>query len=255
MGRAVAVLREAALDRRRLEGERLGQAAAIEETRRQTEAERERASERQRRQAGELREIVEIIGKGLERLAGGDLSEPIHEIVPEAYATLRDNYNDAVERLARTVVAIQATVGDVDAAVSEISIGAGHLAQRTEQQASALTQTSASAEQIVALVQKAAAASGELDGHAGEAVRAAESGGAIAAQAVDAMARIQGASGRISDITRLIDDIAFRPTCSRSTPRSRPRAPGKPARASRWWHRRCACWRSARARPRRTSPG
>ncbi len=40
-------------------------------------------------------------------------------------------------------------------------------------------------------------------------MRAAHSGGAIAGQAVDAMARIESASERISDIIRMIDDIAF----------------------------------------------
>ncbi len=38
------------------------------------------------------------------------------------------------------------------------------------------------------------------------------------------MSRIEAASGRISDIIRLIDDIASRRTCSRSTPRWRGRA-------------------------------
>ncbi len=38
---------------------------------------------------------------------------------------------------------------------------------------------------------------------------AAEYGGSIAGQAVEAMARIESASKKISDIIRVIDDIAF----------------------------------------------
>ncbi len=44
---------------------------------------------------------------------------------------------------------------------------------------------------------------------ADEAMQAAQSGGAIAGQAVEAMARIEAASQKISDIIRVIDDIAF----------------------------------------------
>ena len=44
-----------------------------------------------------------------------------------------------------------------------------------------------------------------------------------------------------------------RPTCWRSMPRWKRRAPAKPAAASRWWPRKCAAWRSAPRRPPRTS--
>ncbi len=40
-------------------------------------------------------------------------------------------------------------------------------------------------------------------------MQVAQSGGVIAAQAVDAMARIESATQTISDIIRVIDDIAF----------------------------------------------
>ena len=44
-----------------------------------------------------------------------------------------------------------------------------------------------------------------------------------------------------------------RPTCWRSMPRWKRRAPAKQAAASRWWRPKCAAWRSARRRPPRTS--
>ncbi len=44
-----------------------------------------------------------------------------------------------------------------------------------------------------------------------------------------------------------------RPTCWRSTPRSRPRAPAKPAADLRWWRPKCAAWRSVHRKPRKTS--
>src|SRR5690606_37252211 len=44
---------------------------------------------------------------------------------------------------------------------------------------------------------------------AGEAMQVAQAGGNIVTDAVSAMARIEQASKKISDITRVIDDIAF----------------------------------------------
>src|SRR5690554_2125213 len=47
--------------------------------------------------------------------------------------------------------------------------------------------------------------------------------------------------------------LPTRPTCWRSTPRSRPRAPASTAVAFRWWRQKCASWPSAVSwRPRRS---
>jgi methyl-accepting chemotaxis protein len=58
-------------------------------------------------------------------------------------------------------------------------------------------------------VKASAQASRQAAAIANEAMQAAQSGGTIAGQAVDAMARIETASQKISDIIRVIDDIAF----------------------------------------------
>ncbi|WP_248308804.1 methyl-accepting chemotaxis protein, partial [Bosea thiooxidans] len=72
-----------------------------------------------------------------------------------------------------------------------------------------LEETAATTEELAASVKASAQASKDAARIADEAMQAAENGGAIAGQAVEAMARIESASQKISDIIRVIDDIAF----------------------------------------------
>ena len=94
-------------------------------------------------------------------------------------------------------------------AAREINMGADDLSKRTEEQASSLEETAATTEELAASVKASAQASRQAAAIATEAMEAAQNGGAIAGQAVDAMARIETASQKISDIIRVIDDIAF----------------------------------------------
>ncbi len=209
MSQAVAVLRDSAIERRRLEQEAERQSREIEKERELTEAERVALAERQRQQAQELEDIVGLLAEGLENLANGDLTHRIFANMPPAYERLRDNFNSTVDRLSGAMLTIKSMADDVGHTASEISKGASVLAQRTEEQASAIAETTATTDRINAQVQQTAASSNSLQTIADEAIRAATSGDAIAGDAADAMARIERASSRISDITRLIDDIAF----------------------------------------------
>jgi methyl-accepting chemotaxis protein len=104
---------------------------------------------------------------------------------------------------------IQTTALDVAQAAHEISLGADNLSKRTEGQASSLQQTAATTEELAASVKASAHASREAAEIAAAAMKAAQDGGFIAEQAIDAMSRIETASRKISDITSVIDEIAF----------------------------------------------
>jgi methyl-accepting chemotaxis protein len=209
MADAVRVLRDAAIERARLEHEAQRTSAALEDTRRLTEAERRVVAERQREQGRELEQIIATLGEALEELAAGNLTKRITASLPSEYERLRDNFNNAVERLSSVMQTIQAAVNDVGSAAGEIDMGAGNLSTRTEEQATALAETSATTGGLTSLVRKTAGSSQKLSAIATDAIKAAEGGGAIAHQAGEAMARIEAASQKISEITRMIDDIAF----------------------------------------------
>ncbi len=145
----------------------------------------------------------------LQAIAAGDLTHRVDTAYRGRFADLKGAINDTVDRLSSTVRTIQVTSSDVGLAAREINMGADDLSKRTEEQASSLEETAATTEELAASVKATAQASRQAAAIATEAMEAAQTGGAIAGQAVDAMARIESASTKISDIIRVIDDIAF----------------------------------------------
>ncbi|PTM40407.1 methyl-accepting chemotaxis protein [Bosea sp. 124] len=145
----------------------------------------------------------------LSAVAGGDLTVRVDAAYRGKFAELKGAINETVDRLSSTVRTIQVTSADVGLAAREINMGADDLSKRTEEQASSLEETAATTEELAASVKASAQASRDAAAIANDAMQAAQSGGAIAGQAVDAMARIETASQKISDIIRVIDDIAF----------------------------------------------
>ena len=150
-------------------------------------------------------EFAGVMGK----VAEGDLTVTVNSTYRGVFGELRDSVNTTIARLGDTVAAIQNTAGDVSNAAREINSGAIDLAQRTEEQASALEETAATTEQLAASVKSSAHSSRDAVVTADAAMKVAETGGSIVREAVDAMARIEIASRKISDITSVIDAIAF----------------------------------------------
>ncbi|HEV7256198.1 MAG TPA: methyl-accepting chemotaxis protein, partial [Bosea sp. (in: a-proteobacteria)] len=147
--------------------------------------------------------------RALQAVAGGDLTVRVDSAYRGKFAELKGAINETVDRLSTTVRTIQVTSADVGLAAREINTGADDLSKRTEEQASSLEETAATTEELAASVKASAQASKDAASIADEAMQAAQSGGVIAGQAVEAMARIESASQKISDIIRVIDDIAF----------------------------------------------
>ncbi len=176
----------------------------------------ENASEDLRRLAEGINEINRVVdgathdfSEVLEALARGDLTRSVETAYLGRFGDLKDAINDSIARLAQTVSTIQATAGEVGASAREITMGADDLSKRTEEQASSLEETAATTEELAASVKASAGASRRSVTLAGEATRVAETGGTIVTQAVAAMARIEQSSRKISDITSVIDEIAF----------------------------------------------
>ena len=142
-------------------------------------------------------------------ISQGDLTYRINGVYSGRFAELQRAINMTTERLQEIVGAISSTSQAILLAAREINMGADDLSKRTEEQASSLEETAATTEQLAASVKATAQASRQAASVATEAMQAAQTGGAIAGKAVDAMSRIESASTKISDIIRVIDDIAF----------------------------------------------
>jgi methyl-accepting chemotaxis protein/CHASE3 domain sensor protein len=147
--------------------------------------------------------------EAMTQLADGDFTgsfpgiERADEIGQIANAAAR-----VADQIGATLSTIKLSSREVTNASGEISTSTTDLSQRTEEQAASLEETSASMEQITATVKKNAENAVQANEFASATREVADRGGAVVAQAVDAMARIEESSRKISDIIGVIDEIA-----------------------------------------------
>jgi methyl-accepting chemotaxis protein len=144
----------------------------------------------------------------LSSLAEGDLTARITADYQGAFGTIKSDANTMAERIGSTIAEIKSSAREVTNASAEISTSTTDLSSRTEEQAASLEQTSASMEQIATTVKKNAENAQEANQSASGTRNVADRGGQVVAKAVDAMARIEESSRKISDIITVIDEIA-----------------------------------------------
>ncbi len=202
MAAAVAVFRENALERERLERE-------TEANRSMSERDRIAHEEQKARDAAEVTLAVEGLARGLTRLSDGDLTIRLQDAFAAHLDPLRVNFNQSVAKLQGVLTAVGDNARAIDAGANEIRSAADDLSKRTEQQAASVEETAAALEQVTQAVKDSAARAGEA-GQLVDVTRAgAERSGEIVRQAVQAMEAIEKSSSEISNIIGVIDDIAF----------------------------------------------
>jgi methyl-accepting chemotaxis protein len=201
MARSVLTFRDAAMEKARLESEAADQ-------RRLGEEERHRNSDVQATAAQVQARMMEAVGSGLSRLAGGDLTVRLTDGFTDESRQIKDDFNIAIARLQGAIGEIATTTREVSNAAAEISTSTTDLSQRTEEQAASLEETSASMEQISATVKQNAENAQQANQFAVGTREVADRGGEVVAEAVKAMSRIEESSRKISDIIGVIDEIA-----------------------------------------------
>lgn len=149
------------------------------------------------------------LNRVLNGMAHGDLTVRVDGQHRGVFAELQSNANETAGRLAEMVQRIASTAGTVREAAGEISSGTDDLSARTEQQAASLEETAASMHEITATVKQNAGSAEQANRLADAARSAAEGGGAVAQDAIQAMGEIEVAAQKIADIVGLIDEIAF----------------------------------------------
>jgi methyl-accepting chemotaxis protein len=160
-------------------------------------------------QAKERAIVANSIGAGLAKLAAKDLTFRVNDDLPEAYAKLQADFNEALTQLEQAMQNVRASTEAMAAGTQEISSASNDLSRRTEQQACSLEEAASALDQITTTVKKTAGAAA----HAREVVSAAkvdaEQSGNIVRRAVSAMGEIEKSSDQISQIIAVIDEIAF----------------------------------------------
>jgi len=157
----------------------------------------------------ERRLVSDSFGKAMAAIASKDVSYRIADDLPEAYHTLRDDFNSALEQLAGTIDRISDAASQIHAGSQEIRTASDDLSKRTEQQAASIEETAAALEEITTTVKDSSRRAEEAGQLVAKARIGAEKSGEIVRQAVGAMGAIDTSSREISNIIGVIDEIAF----------------------------------------------
>ncbi|HWU64659.1 MAG TPA: methyl-accepting chemotaxis protein [Ensifer sp.] len=203
MARSVEVFRQAAIRNAQLEAE-------AEENRRRAEAERVEVQRRAEEDANDrLNKATGSLASGLKRLAAGDMLCEINEQFAPQFEALRQDFNASVSQLRGVLLLVGQSASAVNGGSGEISDASDNLAKRTEQQAASLEETAAALEEITANVKMTSRRTVEARDLVRDARGKADHSGVVVDNAVKAMQRIEHASGQISQIISVIDEIAF----------------------------------------------
>lgn len=152
-----------------------------------------------------LLEAVEAAG----RVSRGDLSGTVHAEHKDETGRLLLAIRDMQDSLINTVSLVRNNAESVASASTQIAQGNADLSQRTEEQASALEQTAATMTQLGMTV-KNNADNARQAGQLAVSVRDVANKGSEATGAITGtMKSISESSGRIAEITAVIDGIAF----------------------------------------------
>jgi len=139
----------------------------------------------------------------------GNLVARVHGNYRGRFDELKRAINSGQTAISELVNEVRSASADVAGATNEISQGNNNLSDRTQEQAAAIEETSVSMTQISQAIRKTAANSGNANELARKAQSSTEEGAAVMSVAIQAMTGIQESSKRISEITGLIDSIAF----------------------------------------------
>ena len=202
MARALGVFKQNALSKIEIESRSEAERAEAEEDRRRNDREKQDVDR-------QIDFAVNALAAGLGRMAQGDISKTIDTPFHGRLEQLRTDFNQSLERLQDTVTRIRSNTYMIQRNAAEMSSAADQLAKRTEQQAASLEETAAAVDEITVTVKSSAEQAEEANSIVADTKGRADTSSVVVASAIDAMGRIEDASGQIVQIIDVIDEIAF----------------------------------------------
>lgn len=145
----------------------------------------------------------------IERIAAGDLTMADEPAGRSEIGRLSCHLQQMQHALQQTVGTVRQGAEEIYRGTSEITAGNTDLSSRTEQQAAAIEQTAASMEQLTATVKQNADNAHHASKLAEDASGKASRGGQMVSGVVQTMGNISTSSKKISEITAVINSIAF----------------------------------------------
>lgn len=202
MAKAVAVFRDSAIERVRLEKEADAGRSLTEQQRVEREAQKAR-------EAADTKFAVDGLASCLLELSQGNVAHRINTPFVAQLHQLRENFNASLEKLEDTLIQVGQNARGIDSGANEIRFAADDLSRRTEQQAASVEETAAALEQITTTVKDSTRRAEEAGALVSRARDGAERSGEVVCNAVAAMQAIEKSSMEISNIIGVIDEIAF----------------------------------------------
>ncbi len=144
-----------------------------------------------------------------ECIAAGDLSVRLTSAREDDIGRLMSAIDGIATGLARIVTQVRSASADMSDGTGRIAAGSSDISLRIATQASSLEETAASMEQITSTVQQNAANTAQADQLVASASDAARAGGEAVSRVVATMGEIDASARKISDITSVIQGIAF----------------------------------------------
>ena len=144
-----------------------------------------------------------------ERIARGDLTSQVEVRIHDETGRLLEAIAAMQDRLRSLVAEIGQAADSILVASSEVASGNQDLSLRTEQTSHNLQGASQALGDLTGTVAQSAQAAHQANGLAAKASTAAVEGGEVVTQVVQTMDAISASSRKISDITSVIDSIAF----------------------------------------------
>jgi methyl-accepting chemotaxis protein len=142
-------------------------------------------------------------------IAGGKLENDIETTSRDEFGQLLEALKKMDSQLTDTVRGIKASTESVTIASREIASGNTDLSARTEEQAASLEETAASMAQLTETVKQNADNARQANGLATRATDIADAGNEAVQGMVGTIEKISGSSSKISEITGVIEGIAF----------------------------------------------
>ena len=156
-----------------------------------------------------VNDVVNELGAAISALAEGDLTVQVSDKVSGKFAQLRDDFNDSMKRLERTMMVIIQNIDGITGSSSEISQASDALAHRSENQATSIETTSSALNEVAEAINLTADSTQKAADTVDKTRSRAEAGGEIMRGAISAMDDIDKSSQQIAQIVSVIDEIAF----------------------------------------------
>ncbi|MFD1746663.1 methyl-accepting chemotaxis protein [Rhizobium helianthi] len=202
MAKAVAVFKDAAIEKLRLSSE-------TEEMRQTSDRERQENDARKARETAEIEFAMNSLADGLSKLAAGDVAYRLERPFADHLDRLRVDFNQALGRLQDALESVGRNASAINAGAAEIRAATDDLAKRTERQAASVEQTAAAVEEVTTTIKDSAKRAEDVGQRVERARVGAERSGEVVRRAVSAMEGISKSSSEIVNIISVIDDIAF----------------------------------------------